>query len=84
MLSRLAANDESPALGATTVENTLKSIKRAVDTPPIHVDHVGEAVCEAIAREDVSGPLSVWDMRKLLGWTDSSSNDTFEYREASH
>jgi hypothetical protein len=84
ILSKFAPEDENSTSGPTTVGNTLRSIKRVVDIPPIHVDHVGEAVCEAIAREDVSGPLNVWDMRKLLGWTDSSSDHSFKYREASH
>lgn len=83
ILSRFAGNEESSTSGPTAVENTLRSIKRAVDIPPIHVDHVGEAVCEAIAREDVAGPLSVWDMRNLLGWTNGSNDHAVGYRGAS-
>lgn len=38
--------------------------------PPIHVDHVGEAICIAAdnAREDVAGVVDVQEMRRLIGW----------------
>lgn len=83
MLSRLISSNGEPLTAQNNVNNTLSSIKRAVDIPPIHVDHVGEAVCEAIARDDITGPLTVWDMRRLLGWTDQSNDRTLEYRQAS-
>lgn len=38
--------------------------------PPIHVDHVAEAICIAVdpARSDVKGVLGVQDIRELIGW----------------
>ncbi len=39
--------------------------------PPIHVDHVAEALCVAAdeTREDVRGVVDVNEMRRLIGWT---------------
>ncbi|KAG9123048.1 hypothetical protein FRC07_000312 [Ceratobasidium sp. 392] len=57
--------------GATSVLDTpLEAMARALETPPIHVEHVAQAACEAIARGDVSGPYGVTEMRKLIGWGD--------------
>ncbi|KAI0721060.1 NAD-P-binding protein [Cerioporus squamosus] len=46
------------------------AIARALTIPPIHVDHVAEAVCIAadITRPDVRGPYGVERMRELIGW----------------
>ena len=48
----------------------LDSVANALTLPPIHVDHVAEAVCIAVENErtDVRGVYGVREMRKLIGW----------------
>ena len=48
----------------------LDSVANALTIPPIHVDHVAEAVCIAAdaARTDVEGVVDVQEMRRLIGW----------------
>lgn len=40
----------------------------ALTIPPIHVDHVGEAICVSLLSENVHGPVGVEEMRRLIGW----------------
>lgn len=49
--------------------SSLDSVANALTIPPIHVDHVAEAVCVAIERDDVRGTVGVEDMRELIGWS---------------
>ncbi|ESK94553.1 mitochondrion protein [Moniliophthora roreri MCA 2997] len=44
------------------------SIANAMTIPPIHVDHVAEAICVALQSEDVRGAIGVNRMRELIGW----------------
>ena len=46
------------------------ALARALTIPPIHVDHVAEAICIAAdnSRTDVRGPYGVKEMRELIGW----------------
>ena len=48
----------------------LDSVANALTIPPIHVDHVAEAICIAAenARSDVRGVVGVDEMRELIGW----------------
>ncbi|KAI0065384.1 NAD(P)-binding protein [Artomyces pyxidatus] len=48
----------------------LESVANALTLPPIHVDHVAEAICLAAdgQRTDVRGVYGVRDMRELIGW----------------
>lgn len=66
-LARAVPGTSSPSLVAPS---PLDSLSRALTTPPIHVDHVAEAVCIAAdgARTDVQGVVDVQEMRKLIGW----------------
>ena len=77
MLSRLAASPERE-VGSVEIDNPFNSITRAMEIPPIHVDHVGEAVCESIERGDVHGPMGVWEMRRMLGWTEEDGSNTYD------
>ena len=43
--------------------------------PPIHVDHVAEAICRAIVDDSVEGVVDVVGMRKLIGWTDNFKSE---------
>ncbi|KAI0082640.1 mitochondrial protein [Panus rudis PR-1116 ss-1] len=60
--------DASPALAGST--SPLDSVANALTIPPIHVDHVAEAICIAadVAREDVRGVYGVREIRELIGW----------------
>lgn len=59
---------------AEALDTPLEAMARALETPPIHVDHVAQAACEAIARHDVVGPYGVRDMRRLIGWGNEPGN----------
>jgi len=52
----------------------------AMTIPPIHVDHVAEAICVALdpARRDVSGVVDVKGMRELIGWTERPESYTLK------
>ncbi|KAI0647083.1 NAD-P-binding protein [Trametes meyenii] len=59
-----------PARPDLTPDSPLHALARSLTIPPIHVDHVAEAVCIAAnnARPDVRGPYGVAEMRELIGW----------------
>lgn len=48
--------------------SALDSVARALSLPPIHVDHVAEAICVAAdgERTDVRGKYGVREMRDLI------------------
>lgn len=75
ILSNITRPHQSRGREDEQLDGHIQSIERAATIPPIHVDHVGEAVCEAIAREEVNGPVGVGEMRRLLGWTDGAEPD---------
>ena len=79
VLSRLSTSiNGGDVHSESELDGFSSSIQRAVTIPPIHVDHVGEAVCEAIEDGKVSGPTGVLEMRKLLGWTeDQAPSDSY-------
>lgn len=56
--------------GALLPDSAFESMARALTIPPIHVDHVAEAIVTAAdrARADVRGPYGVQEMRELIGW----------------
>ena len=49
--------------------SALASVANALTIPPMHVDHVAEAIVRAIQDESVKGPLDVVQMRELIGWS---------------
>ncbi|KAH9901417.1 NAD-P-binding protein [Cubamyces lactineus] len=59
-----------PARPDLTPDSPLHAMARALTIPPIHVDHVAEAICIAAdnARTDVRGPYGVAEIRELIGW----------------
>ncbi|KIM28867.1 hypothetical protein M408DRAFT_329291 [Serendipita vermifera MAFF 305830] len=80
VLSKLAESSEQSSRvddNPAAIDTPLDSISRAMTIPPIHVDHVGEAVCESIERGDVAGPVGVWEMRRLLGWVEDDGSNTY-------
>lgn len=71
-LLRAAAAGLSPRRSSALVApSPLDAVANALTIPPIHVDHVGEAICIAAdsARTDVEGVVDVQEMRRLIGWT---------------
>ncbi|KAI0322213.1 mitochondrial protein [Amylostereum chailletii] len=56
----------------------LDSVANALTLPPIHVDHVAEAICIAVdnEREDVKGVYGVKEMRRLIGWERKGASRT--------
>ncbi|KAK7054809.1 hypothetical protein VNI00_003272 [Paramarasmius palmivorus] len=54
--------------GVSDLGSPLDSIANAMTIPPIHVDHVAEAVCVSLQSEDVKGVVGVDRMRELIGW----------------
>lgn len=71
VLRTLAGLTPRAAPGSLVAPSPLDSVANALTIPPIHVDHVAEAICIAAdnAREDVSGVVDVQEMRRLIGWT---------------
>jgi len=65
LLRLLAAGSPSSPIQPTT----LTSIANGMEIPPIHVDHVAEAVCCCIERQDMRDVIGVSQMRDLIGWT---------------
>ena len=67
------ASSSAPTSSEETLvsPSPLDAVANALTIPPIHVDHVAEAVCIAAdgAREDVRGVYGVREMRELIGWT---------------
>ncbi|KAI0810987.1 NAD-P-binding protein [Irpex lacteus] len=69
---RALSSSSSRGAGETLVHpSALHSVANALVIPPIHVDHVAEAICVAAdeTREDVRGVVDVNEMRRLIGWT---------------
>ncbi|OSC97136.1 NAD-P-binding protein [Trametes coccinea BRFM310] len=59
-----------PSRPELTPDSALHAMARALTIPPIHVDHVAEAICIAAdnSRVDVRGPYGVAQIRELIGW----------------
>ncbi|KAI6109477.1 hypothetical protein F5141DRAFT_1275939 [Pisolithus sp. B1] len=65
---------DTPASSSTFpsgLASALNSMANALTIPPIHVDHVAEAICVALdpRRTDVKGVVGVKEMRELIGWS---------------
>ncbi|OCH93427.1 NAD-P-binding protein [Obba rivulosa] len=58
--------------------SSLDSMANALTIPPIHVDHVAEAVCVALdpARTDVRGVVDLKRMRELIGWSEKGEQSS--------
>ncbi|KAF8238963.1 mitochondrial protein [Tricholoma matsutake] len=50
--------------------SSLNAIANAVTLPPIHVDHVAEAICVALD-SSVRGVIGVKQMREMIGWSEN-------------
>lgn len=49
------------------------SIANGLTIPPIHVDHIAEAICKVILDNFVEGVVGVGRMRELIGWADKGN-----------
>lgn len=63
------------ALGSAFPQNQgsspLESIANALTIPPIHVEHVAEAICVALdPSRQIRGAVGVRAMRELIGWSE--------------
>lgn len=67
LLRVLASMSRSPS---SSLPPALDAVANALTVPPIHVDHVGEAIAAAvnIDRDDIRGVYGVREMRELMGW----------------
>lgn len=54
----------------------LASVGKALTIPPIHVDHVAEAICKAMLDPEVRGVVGVRQMRELIGWSEKNEEHT--------
>jgi len=54
--------------------SSLGAIADALTIPPIHVDHVAEAICATLdsSANPIRGVVGVRQMRELVGWSDGS------------
>ncbi|TRM62746.1 hypothetical protein BD626DRAFT_498307 [Schizophyllum amplum] len=59
----------TPSRDSGALPSALASVANAMTIPPMHVDHVAEAICRALEDESVRGPMDVVQMRNLIGWS---------------
>ncbi|PPQ63070.1 hypothetical protein CVT24_005925, partial [Panaeolus cyanescens] len=69
ILRSLGAATSSAANDRSGMPSSLDSIANALSTPPIHVDHVADAIVESLVDEEIKGVVNVDRMRKLVGWS---------------
>lgn len=66
-----AVGNAFPSSHGSPLSSPLHSIANALSIPPIHVEHVAEAICVALdPTRDVRGVVSVREMRELIGWSE--------------
>ena len=70
ILRALAARSSRSETG--TLTSPLESVANALVIPPIHVDHVAEAICIALdsSKSPLRGVVGVRQMRELVGWSE--------------
>lgn len=61
-----AANDRN----GMPMPSSLDSIANAMTIPPIHVDHVADAIIATLHDKEIKGVVDVTRMRELIGWRD--------------
>ncbi|KAF8798068.1 NAD(P)-binding protein [Phlegmacium glaucopus] len=69
LLRSLGSIYASPS--SSHVDSPLDSLANALIIPPIHVDHVADAICATLDPvNDIRGVVDVRRMRAILGWTE--------------
>jgi len=46
----------------------IRALAEMMELPPVHLDHVAEAICKAIEDEGVRGVVGLKGIRELVGW----------------
>jgi len=60
-----------PSSHGSPLSSPLHSIANALSIPPIHVEHVAEAICIALdPSKNVRGVVGVKEMKELIGWSE--------------
>ncbi|KAH7889351.1 mitochondrial protein [Phlebopus sp. FC_14] len=60
-----------PSSPESQMPSPLNSVANALSIPPIHVEHVAEAICVALdPARNVRGVVGVKEMRELIGWSE--------------
>ncbi|KAG8217728.1 mitochondrial protein [Butyriboletus roseoflavus] len=60
-----------PSSHGSPLSSPLHSIANALSIPPIHVEHVAEAICMTLdPTKGVNGVVGVREMRELIGWSE--------------
>jgi len=63
--------------------SSLDSFANLLEVPPIHVDQVAEAIVTVITnRPDVSGPVGVEAMRRIIGWRNDRGHAAVDETQA--
>lgn len=57
------------------IGSSLDSLANALTIPPIHVDHVADAICITLAENNIRGVVDVRRMRAMLGWAGEERPD---------
>ncbi|BGP22610.1 hypothetical protein JCM10295v2_001497 [Rhodotorula toruloides] len=65
---RLAPSPSPSPIPTTDIPPAYVSLASLTSIPPIHVDAVGEAVCQSMASPDIEGVVDVQRMREMLGF----------------
>ena len=64
--------------GHGSISSSLESIANAFVIPPIHVDQVAEAICNALdSRNGIKGVVNTRRMRELIGWPEEERKSGF-------
>ncbi|KAL5489874.1 hypothetical protein ACEPAI_4706 [Sanghuangporus weigelae] len=87
LLRAISSSSSTPSVAPGTLNpSVFASVANALTVPPIHVDHVAEAIVRAIADDDVEGVMDVRRMREIIGWVEkgSSPNDRPQSRTSSN
>ncbi|KAF9075236.1 mitochondrial protein [Rhodocollybia butyracea] len=63
-----SSNNSTTDANGASLGSPLESIANAMSIPPIHIDHVADAVAISLENSTVSGVIGVKEMRELFGW----------------
>jgi hypothetical protein len=71
-------SSSSPIDSPTHLGTPFAAMANVLSVPPVHVEHVAEAVVRSIEQEGVEGPIDVAGIRKLVGWENGKKDDKEE------
>jgi hypothetical protein len=72
-LLRLLGSNYATA-SSSEIGSSLNSLANALTIPPIHVDHVADAICITLAENNIRGVVDVRRMRAMLGWAEKEKS----------